>query len=179
MKRKNGFTLIELLAVIVILAIIALVAVPIVLNMIENAKKNAAKSSALGFVEAIEYGNGIADAAKDDSGIDNQGYTLIEDGTYTDAENEINPKVKNKGEKPSLIKTLVITNMKVTKAEMCIGGYNVNYENNTATVGKKCNGTYTAPEAEGPSQASEVSYTNAANPDVHSVEDALNDLYGE
>ena len=60
MKRKNGFTLIELLVVIVILAIIALVAVPIVLNMIENAKKNAAKSSALGYIEAIEYGNGIA-----------------------------------------------------------------------------------------------------------------------
>lgn len=178
MKKRNGFTLIELLAVIVILAIIALIAIPIVLNMIESSKKNAAKSSALGFVEAIEYGNGIADAAASDSSIENQGYTLIADGTYTDA-TQINPYVKNKGEKPSLINKLVIANMKVTEAEMCIGGYSVEYKNNSATVGSKCKGTYTAPEPEGPSSASEISYTNDANPNVHSVEDALNDLYGE
>lgn len=177
MKKRNGFTLIELLAVIVILAIIALVAVPIVLNMIENSKKNAAKSSALGFIEAIEYGNGIADAAKDNSGIDNPGYTLIADGTYTDV-SVLNPLVKNKGEKPSYV-NVTISGMKVTSADLCIGGYSVHYENNTATVGSKCSGTYTAPEPEGPSSASEVGYTNAANPNVHSVEDALNDLYGQ
>ena len=119
MKNQKGFTLIELLAVIVILAIIALVAVPIVLNMIENAKKSAAKASALGFIEAIEYGNGMVES---DSSLGEQGYTWIADGTYTNAENEINPKVKNKGEKPSLIKTLVIENLKVKNAEMCIGG---------------------------------------------------------
>ena len=39
MKNRKGFTLIELLAVIVILAVIALIATPIILNMIENAKK--------------------------------------------------------------------------------------------------------------------------------------------
>ena len=43
MKKKNGFTLIELLAVIVILAIIALIAVPIIMNVINEAKKGAAK----------------------------------------------------------------------------------------------------------------------------------------
>ena len=42
MKRK-GFTLIELLAVIVILAVIALIATPIILNMINDAKKRASK----------------------------------------------------------------------------------------------------------------------------------------
>ena len=36
---KKGFTLIELLAVIVILAVIALIATPIVINIINNAKK--------------------------------------------------------------------------------------------------------------------------------------------
>lgn len=40
MKNK-GFTLIELLAVIVILAIIALIATPIVLGIIEDARKSA------------------------------------------------------------------------------------------------------------------------------------------
>ena len=53
MKNKKGFTLIELLAVIVILAIIALIAVPIVLNMINSARKSAARSAALGYVDAI------------------------------------------------------------------------------------------------------------------------------
>ena len=41
MKRKNGFTLIELLAVIVILAIIALIATPIILGIVDNARKDA------------------------------------------------------------------------------------------------------------------------------------------
>lgn len=52
--RQKGFTLIELLAVIVILAIIALIATPMVLNTIDNARKGAAKSSALAYVNAIE-----------------------------------------------------------------------------------------------------------------------------
>ena len=52
--KKKGFTLVELLAVIVILAIIALIATPMILNVIENAKKGASKSSALGYIEGIE-----------------------------------------------------------------------------------------------------------------------------
>ena len=44
-EKKKGFTLIELLAVIVILAVIALIATPIVLNLINTAKKGAFKRS--------------------------------------------------------------------------------------------------------------------------------------
>lgn len=65
-QNKKGFTLIELLAVIVILAIIALIATPIVLNMINSAKKSAAKSSALGFVDSIEYYAGFHQASTSD-----------------------------------------------------------------------------------------------------------------
>ena len=43
--KKNGFTLIELLAVIVILAIIALIAVPIVINIINDSKKESINRS--------------------------------------------------------------------------------------------------------------------------------------
>ena len=61
MNSKKGFTLIELLAVIVILAIIALIATPIILNMINDARKSAAKSSSLGFIDSIEYYAGFSE----------------------------------------------------------------------------------------------------------------------
>ena len=51
MKSNKGFTLIELLAVIVILAIIALITVPIVIKIIDNAKKGAAEDSTYGVIE--------------------------------------------------------------------------------------------------------------------------------
>ena len=50
---KKGFTLIELLAVIVILAIIALIATPIILNIIEDSKKQSIKSSANLYVDGL------------------------------------------------------------------------------------------------------------------------------
>ena len=53
-KNTKGFTLIELLAVIVILAIIALIATPIVLNLIDKARKGAAESSAYAYINAAE-----------------------------------------------------------------------------------------------------------------------------
>jgi len=53
MKSKNGFTLIELLAIIVILAIIGVITIPIILNVIENSKKGAAKDSAYGYVDSV------------------------------------------------------------------------------------------------------------------------------
>ena len=53
MKKQKGFTLIELLAIIVILAIIAVITVPIILNVIDNAKRGTAKDSAYGYKDAI------------------------------------------------------------------------------------------------------------------------------
>ncbi len=53
MKNK-GFTLIELLAVIVILAIIALIAVPIILNIIGDAKKESDERSKDLYLNAVE-----------------------------------------------------------------------------------------------------------------------------
>lgn len=53
MKNKKGFTLIELLAVIVILAIIAVIATPIILGVVEDSRKSAAKASAYGALDAI------------------------------------------------------------------------------------------------------------------------------
>ena len=135
MKRKNGFTLIELLAVIVILAIIALIATPIVLNMINSARKKAAESSAYGFIDAIEYNNGFAQTEQ-------AGYTEI-NGTDLDA-TSIN--VKMKGKKPTS-GTVTIVNGKVTSATgLCFNDYKVNYDGRVATVGGKCDGSSSNPE---------------------------------
>ena len=54
MKKRNGFTLIELLAVIVILAIIALIAVPIILNIIGDAKSSSNERSIELYADAVE-----------------------------------------------------------------------------------------------------------------------------
>ena len=129
MKNKKGFTLIELLAVIVILAIIALIAVPIVLNMINSARKSAARSAALGYVDAIEYNNGFAD-------VEQEGYTKI---TGEKEVSEID--VKMKGKKPDSGNVTISNEGKVTHAEMCINGYNVEYNGKDATVGDKCSGS--------------------------------------
>ena len=126
MKNKKGFTLIELLAVIVILAIIALIAIPIVLNMINNARKKAAESSAYGFVEAIEYNNGFAETEQ-------VGYTLIT-GNNLDVTN-IN--VKLKGKKPSSGTVSINDSGKVTEAHLCIENYSVTYIEKEVTEVKK------------------------------------------
>ncbi|MCI9234017.1 MAG: prepilin-type N-terminal cleavage/methylation domain-containing protein [Bacilli bacterium] len=52
--KKKGFTLIELLAVIVILAIIALISVPIVLNIVKKAQKEAFQDSVYHIMEGAK-----------------------------------------------------------------------------------------------------------------------------
>ena len=91
MKNK-GFTLIELLAVIVILAIIALIATPMILGVIDTAKRGSAESAALGYVDAVEksimlnqVNGGVAPAA-DEYTISANGKTLTsKNKTYKNA----------------------------------------------------------------------------------------------
>ena len=138
MKRK-GFTLIELLAVIVILAIIALIATPIVLNMINSARKSAAKSAAYGYIEAIEYNNGFAELSTD-AGI--SGYTKITTGDVSTINTALGTHIK--GKKPDSGSVTVGTDGKVTQAEFCISGYTVTYAAPEITnVDKGCSGSST------------------------------------
>jgi bacterial surface protein 26-residue repeat/prepilin-type N-terminal cleavage/methylation domain len=51
MKKNKGFTLIELLAIIIVLAVIALITTPLVMNIIENARKKAFENSVYGIME--------------------------------------------------------------------------------------------------------------------------------
>ena len=96
MKEKNkGFTLVELLAVIVILAIIALIATPIILNVINDAKKEAAKDSFYGYMDAIEKAIIVNDVDEEEDFP-----TPDSNGCYN--LKELNEKVNIKGTKPKI-----------------------------------------------------------------------------
>lgn len=116
LKRK-GFTLIELLAVIVILAIISLIATPMIMDVIEKARKGSAESSATGYINAVE--NYMVMAILDTN------YSLT-DGTYT-MEQLNTYKIDVKGEKPSA-GTITITSSKIEDYELKIGEYVVKYD---------------------------------------------------
>ena len=112
MKRKNkGFTLVELLAVIVILALIALIATPIILNVINDAKKQAAKDSAYGYMDAVEKYI-VSSELEDES---------INDGTYS-VEDLNNMGVSVKGSTPDN-GNIEIKNKEVKSYDIGIYGY--------------------------------------------------------
>jgi len=54
MKKKAGFTLVELLAVIAILAVLILVAVPMILNIVNDAKEDSFRNNVRMVLHAIE-----------------------------------------------------------------------------------------------------------------------------
>ena len=118
--NKKGLTLIELLAVIVILAIIALIATPIVTNIINDARKEAAKDSTYEYVKAIE--NKVVLSA-------------LEDRTYEDkdgyAYNEIKPDMKGSIPAGGMYS---LKNGIITEGHFCINGYLVDYKDSKATI---------------------------------------------
>ena len=68
-ENNKGFTLIELLAVIVILAIIALITAPIILNVIEDSRKNAAVDKAWGTIDAVRVAYANAQTSIQEVGV--------------------------------------------------------------------------------------------------------------
>lgn len=135
-NKQKGFTLIELLAVIVILAIIALIATPIILNVIETAKKGAAESSGLGYVDAVEKQVMInqVDTSK----------TTIQDNTYTVEELD-SYSVNIKGDKPSNESWMTIEKGQVTACSLKINDYIVNCDGKSKVTGEKGNTVVTKP----------------------------------
>ena len=139
MKSNKGFTLIELLAVIVILAIIALIATPIILDVIDTAKKGAAESSALGYIDAVEKQVMLAEV--------DTASTKIPMGTYT-VKDLATLGVDVKGDQPYGAKSdetttdkygIVTINDKgaVSAAWLIIGDYNVYYNGTKAVASKE------------------------------------------
>lgn len=129
MRKNKGFTLVELLAVIVILAVIALIATPTVLSMIEEARKGAAESSMLSYVDQLEK-QIVTNSMNSTKAVDYDGtYTI--DGTVvtktTDA--NVNFDLDIKGDQPQTAEgtTIVVSNGSVTSAKLKFGTYYVTY----------------------------------------------------
>jgi type IV pilus assembly protein PilA len=109
--KKKGFTLIELLAVIVILAVIAIMVTPMIVSTINSAKENAAKASALNYIDAVEQ-YAMSESAK--------GNTL-ESKTYNISELSA---VGVNGKKPTS-GTVTISNNIVTDFDLTNDGYEI------------------------------------------------------
>ena len=119
--NKKGFTLIELLAVILILGIIALIAIPQVTNVIENAHKGAAETSASHYIDATMDKIALNLLDTDSSNDLKDGYHSIE---------ELQANVT--GEKP-LHGGVYIENGKIQASFFEMNGYNVRCDDK-----KKC-----------------------------------------
>ncbi len=108
--KNEGFTLVELLAVILILAFIAIIAVPLVLNIITEAKIKSLKISTSEYIRAVNT-----------SLINEEVFNNVKDGLYTITDNgkkivlgdkEIFINYDGRGLKSGL---LLIENSKVTR----------------------------------------------------------------
>ncbi|MBP3461712.1 MAG: hypothetical protein J6K21_04810, partial [Bacilli bacterium] len=73
----------ELLTVIVILAVIALIATPIILNIINDARKSAAIDSIFGYVEAVENYQTLQ-MLKNEDGLVKGKYNVVTETTVDD-----------------------------------------------------------------------------------------------
>jgi len=122
MKNKKGFTLIELLAIIVILAIIAVITVPIILNIIDNAKAGAITNSVHGYKDAInKYYLSTLSTGGVFNNFDGE-YTINSDGNIVKDSTEYNIDVS--GNKPNG-GTLSIVNKSIVSGCVQIDGYYV------------------------------------------------------
>lgn len=126
MKKKYGFTLIELLAVIVVLAIIALIATPIVIGVINTAKKGAAEQSTIAYAKAVE--NAVIEGATK-----NKVYADRNDYAYDEIKADVSGSIPTSG----------IYSLKegiVTSGTFCVNGYEVTYSDSKAKAHEKCTG---------------------------------------
>ena len=145
MKSNKGFTLIELLAVIVILAIIALIATPIILNVIDTAKKGSAEASALAYIKAVEDQVVIGQVTTDSEKDDNIAYP---DSDLSVA--EVGEKVTVKGTKPDSGNMVLDSTGAITSACLVVkmdesSSYNVHYNGKKAEVKSDACGASSTP----------------------------------
>ncbi len=96
---NKGFTLMELLGVIVILAIISLISVPVVLNLIDDAKEKAIERSIDNYINAVEIAIANHNAKISNTEVSDGICTIGNDGNITC--NGINIEVTVNNSKPT------------------------------------------------------------------------------
>jgi len=157
-KFKKGFTLIELLAVIIILAIVALIAVPVILDVVEDAKESTGYSEAEIILSGI---NNYCAAAQMKAQLNNdESLNICADGVTTD---EVS-KMVNLGD--AKVTRVVYTN-KVIELVIEINGY---------TYILQSNGTFSYYEGttEEVLLAVDSSYVNYGGNYLDSLNDVIN-----
>ena len=129
---KKGFTLIELLAVIVILAVIALIATPIILNIIEDSKKQSIISSANLYIDGLVK----QIATKNLTNEFNPSSCTISNGNVTCDGVSLDYTVN--GDKPTS-GIISFNNGIVTGYTLCMSDYKVTKSDNNVTSEKTAN----------------------------------------
>ncbi len=146
---KKGFTLIELLAVIVILGIVTLITTPIILNVIEDSRKNSAIGSAVGYLKSLEEAM-VTEELLSGKTIERERIYKVEENTeyeyseleYLNEHSDFNKEASNiylnnvvniKGTKPT-DGYIIIGKQDVEEAELVINGYSIYCDNSRRCV---------------------------------------------
>ena len=158
--NKKGFTLIELLAVIVILAILILLAMPSVLRIMENARKNAFETEVRSYLKAAQTKYAEMSVAQ------SAGSELIfqdgkPDGDCTSAK-PCSVDIEDKSDYHYVIKLKVLDdNVPAFSYKICSSSYGAEQSNKTfeaktigATTDKKCTSALTTNVVSTPTDAS-------------------------
>lgn len=80
-KKSKGFTLMELLGVIVIIAIISVITIPIAIDLLSKARKEAYRDTGYGIIDAIKLDIDLDDLTKNSDYYIKEGKLLRENGT--------------------------------------------------------------------------------------------------
>ncbi len=123
MKDRSGFTLIELLAVILILGVIVLIAMPVVNNLVQQAKKESAILTASNYIDAVEKMI-MKNQLLDDINLSVGSHDI----------SELTDLLDIRGKKPTKGILYIGNNNLVTNATLCINNYKVDYIDGTGKI---------------------------------------------
>lgn len=121
--KKRGFTLVELLAVIVILSIIALITVPVILDMVEDSRKQATVISGKEYVDYVS--TRIVSDKLEDINFRDGNYDVHNDGKEIRSSDQT-MDINMKGTLP-LDGWIKIKNHQVVEAWLVFGKYEYHY----------------------------------------------------
>ena len=138
---KKGFTLIELLAVIVILAIIALIATPIILNIVEDSKKESVLQSTKIYTSGLQT-TIMSENMKTSL---NPEICIIENEVITCDAYLLDYEIT--GEKPTS-GYFKFENGTIEEYSVCLNGYKITNDGTTITTTKTAECSIELPETE-------------------------------